>query len=483
MKGAPQHIKESSKLWNPSRQFILCFLAPTLNTVHDLCENYCHGTLFEGFFAFPRAASFIAFRRECYYMATGCDLSPPSCALLEGGEGDMMAGSLFLELFACSGCFSEQGQKHRQCLSPASINVRGTSQMKTSLHARRPFDVSRSQRVNRATSHLSSRSPTNAFNHVCCHRVRYVNSFAEKKSYDAERLLRCSWDDMAPSEEDLVRDPLLRELFLWHRPPAASRGSIATKEGEGVAVQSPDGGVEETKGEDGVLAETKEDGKGVSGQAGDGARGEGKGAEGARAGDGPLFGKKKGGIAARFQVLQVMNRKLREALPYLDLAQVWCGSWCFCGGRGVCSERACATSSMDWLDGTVLVRPAREAATLVIDTHFFFPLLSGRCILWLSWDRLLLGRPFSIEHHIIATFRTIFNLSMLPSCVAWSAVGLRVVGGSPSVQLPRIDLPRDQRAGLTFGLVGHGLRRRWTVQSQPQPFQGTVITHGLIVRD
>ncbi|CAM9164819.1 unnamed protein product [Ectocarpus sp. 8 AP-2014] len=154
--------------------------------------------------------------------------------------------------------------------------------------------------------------------------VRYVNSFAAKKSYDAERLLRCSWDDMAPSEEDLVRDPLLRELFLWHRPPAAPRGSIATKEGGGAAVQSPDGGVEETKGEDGVLAETKEDGKGVSGQAGDGARGEGKGAEGARVGAGPLFGKKKGGIAARFQVLQVMNRKLREALPYFDLAQLDC---------------------------------------------------------------------------------------------------------------------------------------------------------------
>lgn len=254
-----------------------------------------------------------------------------------GGEGDIQAGSLFLESCACSSCFSEQGHKLRQCLSPASNNARGTSQMNTSLHTP-PFGMSRSQIVTCGCSYLSFRSLTNALNHVCCHRVRYVNSFAEKKSYDAERLLRCSWDDMAPSEEDLVRDPLLRELFLWHRPPAASRGSITTKEAGDAAVQTPDGGVEETKGEDGVLAETKEDGTVVAGQAGGGARGEGKSSEGARVGVGPLFGKKKGGIAARFQVLQVMNRKLREALPYFDLAQVWCGSWCFCGVCGVVCE-------------------------------------------------------------------------------------------------------------------------------------------------
>eukprot|EP00752_Nemacystus_decipiens_P002251 g2132.t2 len=130
--------------------------------------------------------------------------------------------------------------------------------------------------------------------------VRYVNAFAEKKSFDAQRLLRCSWEDLTPSEEDLVREPLLRELCQWS-PPAAATSSA-----------SGDAGVEESKGEEGLaLAETKEDASGGS-----------KKSSVARRALELLLGKKGGGIAARFEVLQQVNRKLRDALPYFDLTQI-----------------------------------------------------------------------------------------------------------------------------------------------------------------
>lgn len=152
-----------------------------------------------------------------------------------------------------------------------------------------------------------------------------MNAFAEKKGFDAQHLLRCSWDDMIPSEEDLVREPLLRELSLWPPPSAAPRDSSTTEEGQeggGGTVPSHGAGVEETKGEGGVLAETKED-KHANGakQPGVTVLGD-QTTEGAQTGAGQIGRKKGGCIAARFEVLQLMNRRLRDALPYLDLSQV-----------------------------------------------------------------------------------------------------------------------------------------------------------------
>lgn len=141
-----------------------------------------------------------------------------------------------------------------------------------------------------------------------------MNAFAEKKSFDLQRLLRCSWEDLTPSEEDLVREPLLRELCQWS-PPAAAAAATPSPAG--------DTGVEETKGEEGeALAETKED-------AGGGGGGGGKKAGGARRVTGLMLGKKGGGIAARFEVLQQVNGKLRDALPFFDLTQVWCNFFFF----------------------------------------------------------------------------------------------------------------------------------------------------------
>lgn len=137
--------------------------------------------------------------------------------------------------------------------------------------------------------------------------TRYVNAFAEKKSFDAQRLLRCSWEDLTPSEEDFVREPLLRELSQWS--PSAAAATTSSPGG--------DAGIEETKGEEGVvLAESKED------AAGGGGGGRKASGSGARRTVGLVFGKKGGGIAARFEVLQQVNRKLRDALPYFDLTQV-----------------------------------------------------------------------------------------------------------------------------------------------------------------
>ncbi|CAM9143892.1 unnamed protein product [Scytosiphon promiscuus] len=157
--------------------------------------------------------------------------------------------------------------------------------------------------------------------------VRYVNSFAEKKSFDAQRLLCCSWEDMVPSEEDLVREPLLRELCLWPlTSSAASRTPDAMKKidtGKDATILLPErgAGVEETKGEEGNLAETKEE---VTRDDAGQPQGTARGSEGATARGGPIFvlGKKGGGIAARFEVLQLVNRKLRDALPYFDLNQM-----------------------------------------------------------------------------------------------------------------------------------------------------------------
>lgn len=113
-----------------------------------------------------------------------------------------------------------------------------------------------------------------------------------------------------------MREPLLRELSVWRAPSTFASASNSAKEvGEGSG--ATDTGVEETKGEEGVLAETKEDtGKGER------ARGGGKGVDGAQAKVGQVFDKKGGSIAARFEVLQQVNRKLRDALPYFDLTQV-----------------------------------------------------------------------------------------------------------------------------------------------------------------
>lgn len=174
---------------------------------------------------------------------------------------------------------------------------------------------------------------------------RYVNSVAEKKGFDKQRLLHCKWDDIIPSEEDLVREPLLRELCLWPPPSdVASRDSLGPEEvqngearSEGVRVgevrsgevrkrgdaSAPrDGGVEEAKGEGDVSAEVVgERGAGGVQQPGNEGRG-GKLPGKAKAGVGHGGEKKGGCIEARFEVLQLVNRKLADAMPYLDLCQV-----------------------------------------------------------------------------------------------------------------------------------------------------------------
>lgn len=181
---------------------------------------------------------------------------------------------------------------------------------------------------------------------------RHVNSYAEKKGFDATRLLSCSWDDMAPSEEDLVREPLLRELSLWPSPATATattktaafssstnRASTTEAvliEGGGLerapGIQDGRGGVEETKGE-GVLAEVKDpedgDGREVRRNGEVSFSGGGKCEAVGRSG-----WKKSRCIAARFEVLQLLNRKLRDALPFIDLTLV-----CRCLHVGVGAHR------------------------------------------------------------------------------------------------------------------------------------------------
>ena len=172
---------------------------------------------------------------------------------------------------------------------------------------------------------------------LCC--GRYVNSAAEKKGFDKQRVLHCSWHDIIPSEEDLVREPLLRELCLWPPPSDAARDSSATEDvqkGEDATVP-PDEGVEETKGEGDVLVTetTDEGGASWAQQPGnEGLSGKPPG-KSAKVGVGRGEEKKGGCIEARFEVLQLVNRKIADAIPYLDLCQVMRVGWFLCGARMV----------------------------------------------------------------------------------------------------------------------------------------------------
>lgn len=136
-----------------------------------------------------------------------------------------------------------------------------------------------------------------------------------------------------------MREPLLRELCFWPPPSDAPRDSPGPEEarfeeaqkgearvGEarngGDAIVARDGGIEETKGEGDASAEA------MGERAGGGAeqrRKEGRGGKlpvKAKAGVGHGGEKKGGCIEARFEVLQLVNRKLADAMPYLDLCQV-----------------------------------------------------------------------------------------------------------------------------------------------------------------
>lgn len=186
-----------------------------------------------------------------------------------------------------------------------------------------------------------------------CHR--YVNSFAEKKKLKRDDLLRkYSWEEMIPSEEDLVREPLLRELHLWPPPTATPtkttprETTVSTANTRGPSSLSPrslseplgglagerivedvngpspvthnetvvmDAGVEETKGELSVPQGFAGDGTTLTGEAGGGTAG-------AVRRESTSARKKETCVAARFEVLQNLNTKLLDALPYLDLCQV-----------------------------------------------------------------------------------------------------------------------------------------------------------------
>lgn len=123
-----------------------------------------------------------------------------------------------------------------------------------------------------------------------------------------------------------MREPLLRELCLWPPPSDAARDSPGVEDvrkGEDAAAP-PDGGVQETKGEgDVLLAETTGEGE-ASGaqQPGNEGRSVKPPGKDAKAGVGWGEEKKGGCIEARFEVLQLVNRKLADAIPYLDLCQV-----------------------------------------------------------------------------------------------------------------------------------------------------------------
>lgn len=104
---------------------------------------------------------------------------------------------------------------------------------------------------------------------------------------------------------------MLRELFL--SPSCSPLAARDVTPGDGPTA-SPVDGVEESKGENpgDALIETKEENE-----------------DKVRASScGRVEGKDKGGgcIGARFEVLQLLNRQLRDALPFFDLSQV-CGIW------------------------------------------------------------------------------------------------------------------------------------------------------------
>lgn len=102
---------------------------------------------------------------------------------------------------------------------------------------------------------------------------------------------------------------MLRELFLSPSCAPSIPRDVTSRDDPTI---SPVNGVEESKGENpgDALIETKE-------ESGDEVR--------ASTTCGGVDGKDKGGgcIGARFEVLQLLNRQLRDALPFFDLSQVF----------------------------------------------------------------------------------------------------------------------------------------------------------------
>jgi hypothetical protein len=60
--------------------------------------------------------------------------------------------------------------------------------------------------------------------------VRYVNDVAAKKGFSEDQLLQCRWEDIAPSDGDTDKMPLIKELMSMplSAPPSASTGGDAT---------------------------------------------------------------------------------------------------------------------------------------------------------------------------------------------------------------------------------------------------------------
>jgi hypothetical protein len=117
--------------------------------------------------------------------------------------------------------------------------------------------------------------------------ARYLNMHATRKQLPAAALVAASWQALSPSDEDLVRQPVLKELMQL--PPASEAAASSLER----ALLDKHGGT-------GTAAAT------------------------AAASD------KRGGIltaaaapphVARCALLLALNKQLHEALPYLDLSQ------------------------------------------------------------------------------------------------------------------------------------------------------------------
>eukprot|EP01041_Mallomonas_annulata_P000211 gene211-380_t len=109
--------------------------------------------------------------------------------------------------------------------------------------------------------------------------VRYVNQMSKAKNISSEQLLRCKWSDIAPSDEELVRTPILNEIVQMELPDLDD---------------DPSAGVEESKG----------DGNN------DDKDSEKEGADVTK----PLRP-----VEARFELLQMLNRSLMQTIAYVDL--------------------------------------------------------------------------------------------------------------------------------------------------------------------
>jgi hypothetical protein len=131
--------------------------------------------------------------------------------------------------------------------------------------------------------------------------VRYLNHVSRAKKLSVDQLLAAKWSDLAPSQEELVTMPVLKELVMLRRADA-------------VAATAASGGEEESKSSGN---ESSADANGSAASAGTSG-----GSSEAPADSATTATTSWSPVEARFKLLQHLNKALASTVSYIDLCTI-----------------------------------------------------------------------------------------------------------------------------------------------------------------